>query len=395
MQWHETFAGSCPYKIIGFSAADHLLLYAANPIGTTFYALAPRSGEVAITWHSKISRRTAGLCISPGGKYLAAFNRGELHIWNIIDGKLAGESNVTIPKNLQANPCRLAFSPGGSRIAAEITGNFSWKPGYDLLTWNANNGKLIAHATYKPQNIGFGGTPAQNSFGCISNNSGWQIGLKMIDAATGRIYHRFANPVRENSGMGIDNMFAWMPDNLHLLCAAGTGSQWGYMILKADDKTIQKQLASIRVGELRNDWKLGPLNNANTGKCARITLPNTAPTRWSFSVPEPTATTTRVPVRIVATRLLTIQQGGVNHLLRFDSIHFSGAKCHIALVAYRQFDVNGPVRPTAFWIDRINLRTGAILGSFASPTPGARLLDFSTNGKTMLLSTHDTVDIYN
>ena len=395
--WHESFARLCPYSLIGFATGDSPLIKRnVMPRGARFYTLNAKSGQVQRTWFSKFVDLGTPLQISPGGKYLAAYSRGILFLWNNANGKLVGESNVAVPGQFasQSHPSRLAFSPGGNGIAVSIAGaGFPWQTDY-LLKWNANNGKLIAQAIYHPAVTEFAIVPAAQSFGCISGNGGWQIGLGLIDAASGRLYHRFSNPARGDLSVDPRDMLAWTPDPTHLVCSASSGSHWGYTVLHADADTLAAELAAVYKGERHNDWKLGSLKKANTRKCDDIALPTAAPAHWSFTVKEPRVSTTTVPVRIIPTRLLTTQQGGPGHSLEFDSVHFAGAQNRIALVAYRQLSVGETRRPTAFWIDRVDLRSGAILGSFESPTPGAKLLDLGAAGKTMLLATRDTVDVY-
>lgn len=395
MLWHESFARVCPYKLIGFAAKSRLVIESTdNRIVTRLYVLDNRSGKVARTWISKSVHQNTPLQISPGGKYLAAFSHGILRLWDITKGKLVGESRVTLPREFGSQTGRLAFSPGGSGIAAEISGySFPQRVDY-LLKWNARNGSLAAQAEFHPAYSEFERVPAAGSFGCLSGNGGWQIGLDMVDLESGRLYHRFPNPARGHRDVDYQNMLAWMPDTSQLVCAASAGSEWGYTVLHAGHSVLARELASVQKGESHDDWKLGPLKKANLKRCAEITLPNAIPAHWSVKINEPRISTTAVPARIIPTRLLTSQQGGPGHRLQFDSIHFAGAHSNIAIVAYRQFSVGGMSQPTAFWLDRIDLRSGAILGSFESPTPGAKILDLGADGKTMLLCTRDTVDVY-
>lgn len=47
MLWHESFAQSCPYKLIGFAAKSSLVIESTdNQIGSRFYVLNNRSGRV-------------------------------------------------------------------------------------------------------------------------------------------------------------------------------------------------------------------------------------------------------------------------------------------------------------------------------------------------------------
>ncbi len=392
--WHQTFNGQSPYAIIGFTTSNNPLIRSKDQFATTFYKLSAKNGHVIMSLRVPGQYHMRSVCISPGGHYLAGFTHKGLHLWNLSTGKLAGLSYPLLTINRYQPNNRLAFSNNGRWLGAAVPDDQAGRPGFQLLMWNVGTGKLAAYGIYTQKSDWGVQEPAAHCFGCLGPEYGWQIGLKLIDSKTGKLYHRFVDPVRNTNSIDSQSALAWMPDHRHLVFAASAGSQWGYIVLKADPTIMAKQLASVRAGARRNDWKLGPLKTAGAATCARINLPDAPPATWSFKVKEPAIATSAVPVRVIRTRLLTTPQGGTGHELRIDSVRFAGASSRMALVAYRQFTVMGMRRETALWIDRVNVKSGSIRGSFVSPNPRAHLLDFGIDGRTMLLSTRDTLNIY-
>ncbi len=395
MRWHQSFAGICPYQLIGFASGDRLIICSKTAGGEMFYRLAAKSGRIMNSWFAKKIqwRPHAPISISPGGKYLAVFNRQSLYLWNDQTGKLRGKSQIMLSNSEQDDPVRVAFSPHGSQIAVEISGAAFGRFRYHLFTFSAMDGKVIAHGVYQPERDGFENPAAHRCFGAISGNRGWQVGLDMV-AKTGHAYHRFANPGRGGPTDAETNLWAWMPDQTHMICAASEYNQWGYIVLHTTQATLVHALSAVEKGERSQDWKLGKMQLADMGRCVTLPFPTVLPHHWPMKEIEPVDHSTAVPGRIIATRLLWGSQGGPGRALAIDCVRFAGVPSQIALIAYRQTSTGADAHPTALWIDRVNLRSGDILGSFRSPIAAAHLLDLGPHGHRMLLSTPDTIDIY-